>query len=442
MIQRLANWGNYPVMDCEVQDFTGEENWQPKDSEPIIARGMGRSYGDASLGKTICSMTRHNCMLEFQEDSGILWAESGVTLSEILETFVPRGYFLPVTPGTRFVSLGGAVAADVHGKNHHVEGSFCDHVAYLDLLTESGKIIRCSPTENSEWFNLTRGGMGLSGIILRVALKLKKIETSWIQQTNIKVRNFAELCELFQQHQSATYSVAWVDCLARGKSAGRGILMLGEHVSKKQAEAKGIKNLYTQIKKSGPKIPFFFPEFILNRLSIKIFNLLYYHKQLSRKSEFVTPFEPYFYPLDSIQHWNRVYGKRGFIQYQFVLPFEGGAEAMQQILETIAQRGFASFLTVLKVLGAQQGVLAFPMKGYTLALDFPVSDQLIDFLKELDVLVLAAKGRIYLAKDSRMSVQMFHQSYTEPAKQFQQQLQQLAPEKQFQSALSQRLQII
>jgi FAD/FMN-containing dehydrogenase len=177
-------------------------------------------------------------------------------------------------------------------------------------------------------------------------------------------------------------------------------------------------------------------------LSIKIFNLLYYHKQLSRKSEFLTPFEPYFYPLDSIQHWNRIYGKRGFIQYQFVLPFEGGAEAMQQILETIADRGFASFLTVLKVLGAQEGILAFPMKGYTLALDFPVSDQLIDFLKELDVLVLAAKGRIYLAKDSRMSVQMFHQSYTEPAKQFQQQLQQLSPEKQFQSSLSQRLQII
>lgn len=441
-MRRLANWGNYPVMDCEVQDFSGENNWDENLAEPVIARGMGRSYGDASLGKQVVSLLRNNCMLDFNEETGVLWAESGVTLSEILEVFVPRGYFLPVTPGTRFVTLGGAVAADVHGKNHHVEGSFCDHVQYLDLLTEAGKVIRCSPTENAEWFELTRGGMGLSGIILRVALRLKPIETSWIQQTNIKVKNFAELCELFQQHESATYSVAWVDCLAKGKSAGRGILMLGEHADRKKLDQRGIRNYFTQIKKSGPGVPFFFPEFVLNSFTIRLFNFFYYHKQFSQKEEFLTPFEPYFYPLDAIHHWNRVYGKRGFVQYQFVLPYEGGAVAMQDILETIAARGFASFLTVLKVFGTQQGVMAFPMKGYTLALDFPVSEPLIAFLDELDAKVLAAKGRIYLAKDARMAPEMFEKSYLKQVNLFRSTLAKLSPLKRFQSAQSQRLHIV
>lgn len=439
MIQKIGNWGNYPVMDCDVEEYSPSVIHS---NVPQIPRGMGRSYGDASLGAKVVSMLRLNCMLDFNPETGVLWAESGVTLSEILEVFVPRGFFLPVTPGTRFVSLGGAVAADVHGKNHHKEGSFCDHVEYIDLQVEDGRILRCSRIENAEWFDLTRGGMGLTGIILRVALRLKKIETSWIKQINIKVRNFEELCSLFEAHQGSTYSVAWVDCLAKGKKAGRGIFMIGEHASLSEIRQEGITQPFTSLKKKGLSIPFFLPEIILNNFTIRVFNFLYYHKQLKRKRVFLTPYEPYFYPLDSIFHWNRVYGKRGFVQYQFVLPFEGGAEAMQDILETIARRGFASFLTVLKTFGPQEGLLAFPMEGYTLALDFPVSPELFPFLTELDQKVQQAGGRIYLAKDARMSPEIFASTYGEKLSTFQKILARLLPGKSFQSALSQRLQLI
>lgn len=438
-MERLGNWGNYPVLECEVSVMPADPENLVRQTGPVIARGMGRSYGDASLGKKVIQMTGRNCMLDFDKSSGILTAESGVTLSEILEVFVPRGWFLPVTPGTRLVTLGGAVAADVHGKNHHSEGSFCDHVVWIDLLLENGSVIRCSGTEHPEIFHATRGGMGLTGIILKVAFRLKKIETAWMRQTTVKVRNFREMCALFEEYKSATYSVAWVDCLAKGKDAGRGLLMLGEHATREEVQQKGIKTLFTGIRKPGPSVPFFLPGFVLNRLSIRLFNLLFYHKQLRRVSEQLTPFESYFYPLDVIGNWNRIYGRRGFVQYQFVLPFTGGAEAMQDILETIADRGFASFLSVLKVFGPQEGLMAFPMEGYTLALDFPADPDLIEFLTELDAKVLKAGGRLYLAKDARMSAEMMAQSYPDKLALFRKSLQNLAPKGFFQSALSQRL---
>lgn len=444
MIREISNWGNYPVQTCDIQDFPGEKNILPADPDSFIMRGLGRSYGDASLGKKIYSSLRQNHMISFDPDTGILVAESGISLGEILETFMHRGYFLPVTPGTKYVTLGGAVAADVHGKNHHTEGSFCDHVEYLDLMTPARQIIRCSSRENAEWFQLTRGGMGLTGTILRVALRLKKIETGWIQQRNIKAANFKELCALFEQHRNVTYSVAWVDCLARGKHAGRSILMLGEHAKAEDLQsAQGRKTqLFPAYRKPGLSVPFFFPEKILNPLSVKTFNYLYYISSFSRDTHFLTTCENYFYPLDSINYWNRIYGKRGFVQYQFVLPFAGGADTMQYLLEKISQKGFASFLAVLKVFGKQEGILAFPMEGYTLALDFPISHGLLEFLNELDAIVLNAGGRIYLAKDARMSAEMFHKSYGDAAIQFREKLKNLCPENKISSSLSERLQIL
>lgn len=435
----ISNWGNYPVTEAEVYHWHG----QFPHNTPFISRGMGRSYGDASLGKSVCNMLTLNCMIDFNPETGILVAESGVTLEEILNTFVPRGFFLPVTPGTKFISLGGAVAADVHGKNHHSEGGFSDHVKWLELMTDNYTIIRCSPEMNRELFNLTCGGMGLTGIIIKVALQLKKIETAWIRQSKIQANNFMALCDLFELHHKATYSVAWVDCLAKGKQAGRSILMLGEHASLHDLNKYTLpSNPLSTHKKPKLNIPFFLPGFTLNTITVSLFNQLFYHLNQNSKSEFFTHYDPYFYPLDSILNWNRIYGKKGFIQYQFVVPFENGKNVMQDILERISHSGMASFLAVLKVMGKPSGLLSFPMQGYTLALDFPIKPGLFAFLETLDQLVLKAGGRLYLAKDARMSAEMFHASYGNNALEFKNKLKSAYPNIPFQSALSQRLNIL
>jgi decaprenylphospho-beta-D-ribofuranose 2-oxidase len=439
MKTQLANWGNYPVTETELHSWRGSF----PSTSPYIARGMGRSYGDASLGRQVCSMLSLNCMLNFNAETGVLIAESGVTLDEILTTFVPRGYFLPVTPGTKYISLGGAVAADVHGKNHHSEGGFCDHVEWIELMTEPGCIQRCSAHENQSLFNLTRGGMGLTGIILTVALSLKKIETAYIRQSKIHAPNFYALCDLFETHKQATYSVAWVDCLAKGKQSGRSILMLGEHATLQNlGDNTKLDNPLFVHKKPTLQVPFFLPGFTLNRFTVGVFNSIFYHKNSTDISEFYTHYDPYFYPLDAILHWNRIYGKQGFIQYQFVIPYENGKSVMQEILERISHSGMASFLAVLKVMGKPSGVLSFPMEGYTLALDFPMRPGLLNFLNTLDALVLQAGGRIYLAKDARMSAEMFHASYAQNATDFISQLHNVSANSFLASALSERLRIV
>jgi len=443
MKRKLSNWGNYPVVDTDISNIPTDPADCKKDEHiPWTLRGMGRSYGDASLGKYIRSTLTLNCMLSFDTDQGLLVAESGVTLQDVLEVIVPRGYFLPVTPGTKFVSLGGAVAADVHGKNHHCEGSFCAHVEWIELMPEPGRILRCSVNENQEWFETTCGGMGLTGLILKVALRLKKIETAWISQQKYKAENFNALCDLFEVHGDSTYSVAWVDCLAKGKHLGRSIIMLGEHTTALELQKERPKlTAFPKNQTKNIKVPVFLPGALLNKTSIGLFNQLYFTKQSISPAKSICHYESYFYPLDALLHWNRIYGKKGFIQYQFVLPFSGGKEAMMQILKRISDKGYASFLTVLKVMGKQSGVLAFPMEGYTLALDFPLSKGLLHFLTELDAMVLAAGGRIYLAKDARMSARMFHESYGPAATKFKSQLSSFNTQNLYTSYLAERLEI-
>ncbi|MBK6590321.1 MAG: FAD-binding oxidoreductase [Acidobacteria bacterium] len=412
----VTNWGNYPTAEANVTESAelSEIRKLVAKSEHLIARGNGRCYGDSSLGENIFSTLRLNKFLEFDRENGIIECESGVLLSEILDVIVPSGFFLPVTPGTKFITVGGAVAADVHGKNHHCDGSFANHIVHFDLMTGDGTTLRCSRAENADLFWQTCGGMGLTGVILAVKFKLKPIETAYIDQISYKTADLESTMKLFEQSGSSTYSVAWLDCFASKKDIGRSILMLGEHCN--LSDLPKIFNNEPLRKATGSalNVPLFMPSFALNYLSLKAFNTLYYHRQMRSEVRSTVHFEPYFYPLDGMTNWNRLYGKNGFVQYQFVLPLETSYDGLTRILEKVSRSGQGSPLAVLKLFGKAdpEAVMSFPMEGYTLALDFKAEPSVFRLLDELDEIVLEDRGRIYLAKDARMKAETFRRSYS------------------------------
>jgi FAD/FMN-containing dehydrogenase len=412
MKKKIANWGNYPVMETEEKSFSFAPQLADTllQSDGIIARGNGRCYGDASLAKNTVSTLRFDKILSFDTTEGIFECQSGITLDKILEVIVPKGWFLPVTPGTKFITVGGAVASDVHGKNHHVDGSFSAHVRDMDLLMANGETLTCSPRENAELFWASCGGMGLTGIITRVRFNLKKIETSYIKQKQIKAKNLEEVISLFEKYKHYTYSVAWIDCLKKGEDFGRSILMLGEHALPGDLDENKRKNPLRLPSKRQIAFPFSLPAFALNALTVKAFNYLFYAKNRKKEINNIVSYEPFFYPLDAVLHWNRMYGKPGFVQYQFVLPLES-KEGLVAILKRISDAGLGSFLAVLKIFGKQEDLISFPTEGYTLALDFPVRKGLFAFLDELDEIVLQYGGRLYLSKDARMKPEIFWRSY-------------------------------
>jgi FAD/FMN-containing dehydrogenase len=403
-IQKVTNWGNFPIVEKEMKSddsFKKIKEFILSNNE-VIARGNGRCYGDASLGEHIFSTKKLNKFISFDRLNGIIECESGVLLSDVLEISVPQGYFLYVTPGTKFVSVGGAIASDVHGKNHHAEGCFSEYVIEFKLMIENGEIITCSREENADKFWATIGGMGLTGIILTAKFKLKNIESAYIRQESIKAENLDEIFRLFEESESWTYTVAWIDCLQKGKNIGRSILMRGEHAFQHELPSN-LKDKPLRLKKKfEPTVPFYFPGFVLNALTVKIFNLLYFNKQRSKEIKNFIDYETFFYPLDAIHEWNRIYGKSGFIQYQMVIPKETGKEGMKRILETIANSGNGSFLAVLKLFGKNnpEAYNSFPVEGYTLALDFKVNSKLKKLVDQLDQIVQEFGGRIYLTKDS------------------------------------------
>lgn len=412
MEKRLANWGNYPVISCDETTFTQVDQVEDMISShsSIIARGNGRCYGDASLATNSVSTLKFDKVLQFDTSTGVFECQSGITLDQILEIAVPKGWFLPVTPGTKFITVGGAVASDVHGKNHHAEGSFSNHIIDMDVITGKKETFTCSKEVLPDLFWATCGGMGLTGIITRVKFGLKKIETAYIKQKQIKARNLDELIRLFEEYNQYTYSMAWIDCLQKGDSFGRGILIVGEHATKEELTAQQAAAPLHLPDKRPLSVPFNFPSFALNTLTVKAFNWLYYAKNTKREINNVIPYEPFFYPLDAILHWNRGYGKAGFVQYQFVLPLDK-KDGLVEILKRISDAGLGSFLAVLKVFGHQDDLISFPRQGYTLALDFPVRKGLFAFLDELDEVVLQYGGRLYLSKDARMKKDVFWQSY-------------------------------
>lgn len=435
MAKQITNWNNYPVVTARETSFDYEQELPPKLAQSSIPHGNGRCYGDASLSSEIVNTLRYDKILSLDELNGVVVCQSGLLLSDLLQVIVPRGWFLPVTPGTKFITVGGAVASDVHGKNHHVDGSFSRHVISMTVLTGTGETFVCSPTQREDLFWATCGGMGLTGIILDVKFRLKRINSAFIRQRQIKAANLEEVMSLFDENGGSTYSVAWIDCLKKGRDFGRSILILGEHAMTDEVEDS--KPLLPR-EKSVLTVPFYFPSFALNGLSVKMFNTFYYAKNYKRVMDSVVHYDGFYYPLDSILNWNRIYGRRGFVQYQFVLPLEASKTGLVDILSRISRRGTGSFLAVLKLFGEQDNLISFPMKGYTLALDFPIQPGLFAFLDELDEIVADYGGRLYLSKDARMKKEIFWRTYPR-AGTFREILSKYDPQNRFVSGLSERL---
>ncbi|MFY9237953.1 MAG: FAD-binding oxidoreductase [Roseovarius sp.] len=403
---KLSGWGRYPVLEARVhRPRTMEALQQLVASEPsLIARGNGRAYGDSAINTCATVETRHlNRMIAFDPASGQLISEAGVLLGDIIAAFTARGWFPMVTPGTKFVTLGGAIAADVHGKNHHRDGSFRSCVDWIEVMGPDGQVRRCSPQDDAGLFDHTLGGMGLTGIILRAAIRLRPVESAWIRQTTIVTPNLQAAMAAFEAAQDATYSVAWIDCLGTGGNLGRSLVMLGEHAARADLSPKQARAPFQVKSKRKVSVPMDFPAFTLNSLTVRAFNALYYWAGARKTGTQLVDWDSYFYPLDAILGWNRIYGRKGFAQFQCALPLDRSEAGLTALLSEIAKAGSGSFLAVLKRFGKQKSAFSFPMEGYTLALDFPVTSKTLALLDRLDQITLAHGGRFYLAKDSRMT---------------------------------------
>lgn len=432
--QLLAGWGNVRPQVCRVYrpekldevrqvvqdvDLPAAESGGATDAAPppvtaatIIPRGLGRSYGDSAVNAegAVLLNTRMDCLIDFDPETGVVEAESGVSLATLIDVLLPRGFFLPVTPGTKFVTLGGAIAADVHGKNHHADGTFGNFVLSLKLMTAGGEVVTCSPEQNPELFWATIGGMGLTGVIVSARLQLISVSSAYLDVTYRRAANLDRAIELFETGTPRKYSVAWIDCLATGDQAGRCVLMEAEHLPASQLSGRRARHPLVIRRRRRRTVPRFFPSFLLNRLTVRWFNKLYYltHPDGQR----IVDLDSYFYPLDRTNLWNRIYGKRGFVQYQALVPQASGKAGLSELLAAIAASGNASFLAVLKRTGEQgRGLLSFPFAGYTLALDLKNNAQLPSLMASLDAILLRHGGRLYLAKDSMMSGETFAAMY-------------------------------
>lgn len=437
----LSGWGNYPRLDCAVRTPRGEADLAQAIAQgPVIARGNGRSYGDSALHPdTTLDMRGMNRLIGFDEASGQVVAEAGIMLDDLLQIFLPKGWFPMVTPGTRFVTLGGMIASDVHGKNHHCDGAFSACLDWIDVMGPKGAVQRCSREDNADLFHATTGGMGLTGVICRAAFRMRPVESGWIRQRSIATADLDTTLAAFESNAEASYSVAWIDCMAQGAALGRSILTLGEHaqVNELPLEYRAAP-LDAPVRRKRP-VPLNAPGFALNRYSVRAFNQLYYTKGAKAVGDTLVSWDSYFYPLDALLHWNRIYGRRGFVQYQCVLPLDQSARGLRELLARIADSGLGSFLAVLKRMGAASaGAMSFPMEGYTLALDFPATPQTLSLLRRLDEIVIAHGGRFYLAKDSRLSPEVLRRADPRAAEfQSLRQAHSLAP--QFISSQSERL---
>lgn len=410
-IRKLSGWGNYPIQNVKLQQPASQKAMLEKlsisNAETYISRGLGRSYGDTALNENgnVLLQTGFNHFLEFNQADGVLTVEAGVSLKEILDVSIPRGFFLPVTPGTKFITIGGALANDVHGKNHHVDGTIAEHVLSFQLATGTGEVLQCSREENHEVFWATIGGIGLTGILLNVTLRLIPITSRYIEADFTKVKNLDEAFEEFaKDDEGYQYSVAWIDCLAAGENLGKSVLIRGNH-----SQAPTSLDLKSTLKLA---VPFNFPSFTLNRYTVKAFNEVYYAKH-SNKTKTLVDFDSFFYPLDSISHWNRLYGKKGFLQYQVAFPMDTSRDGLIEVLTKLSETGTASFLAVLKKFGKQNdALLSFPFEGYTLALDIPAGNaRVLQTVKELEQIALKYGGRIYTAKDAIADAETFATMY-------------------------------
>jgi FAD/FMN-containing dehydrogenase len=407
---QFESWGRFPSLPAHVRSLFWKEDF-PASIDPsgkMLAVGMGRSYGDVCLleNGTLLRTPGLDRLIAFDPHTGVLRCEAGVTLAEILDFAVPRGWFLPVSPGTKYVTVGGAIANDIHGKNHHVAGTFGMHVPTFELVRSDGRQIVCTPTQNPEWYAATIGGLGLTGLISWAEVQLRPIVSRRIRQQATKFIGLEEFVALSKESTNVEYSVAWIDCVARGNNFARGIFMSGVH-----DETPGP---LTPLAKPRLGLPFDMPAVALNRTTVGAFNTLYFHKQLSKQQNSVIDYEPFFYPLDGILHWNRLYGKQGLLQFQCVLPWESETLGMVELLESITASGLGSFLAVIKVFGdaVSPGIMSFPAPGITLALDFPIrQDVSFSLLERLAYITADYGGKMYPAKDACMSAPHFQRFY-------------------------------
>jgi hypothetical protein len=399
-MKKSVSWGNYPKGDLKIEKFNSDEFFFKKNSIPY---GNGRSYGDSCISNNLIDLKEYDEVINYDNKKGLIIVQSGVLVDKILNLIVKDGWFLPVVAGTKLITIGGAIASDIHGKNHHLDGCFSEHIKWLKILLPNGKKLTCSKNKNRELFLATCGGMGLTGIILQTEIKLKKINSTQIKKTTIKTENLKDTFRVFNSIKNEPYSVAWIDCLSKNEKLGKGIVSYGKFLD------SGVLNFNI---KRRINIPFYFPHFVLSKYSVKLFNWVYYNRIKSKKITTIVNFDSFFFPLDIIKNWNRIYGKKGFLQYQFILPKKTSYKGLLSILKKISESGKGSFLAVLKLYGKENdNYLSFPKEGYSLALDFKIEKGVFKLLNELDKIVLKYDGRIYLSKDSRVSKKVFEKGY-------------------------------
>lgn len=405
----VSSWGNLSAAPHQILPLCGLTSGVsplPKTTLMALPYGMGRSYGDVCLnpGGALWLTRGADHWLDFDPHTGRLTCQAGTLLADIQRLLAPRGWMLPVTPGTQFVTIGGAIANDVHGKNHHLAGSFGSHVRSLNLQRTDEHIITCGPDHETEWFHATVGGLGLTGLITQATLQLRPVASQWLATETIAFDTLEDFHALASESEAAwEYTVSWIDCLDKH---GRGLFIRGNHCPAGSAPPSP--------RRDGPAIPFTPPLSLVNAASLRAFNALYYRMHRLRAGQSVSHYLPFFYPLDGIAHWNRMYGPRGFYQYQCVVPFQDGKQAIAAMLAQIAQSGQGSFLAVLKTFGDRpsSGLLSFPRPGITLALDFPnKSEATLRLFERLDRITSEVGGRIYPAKDARMPPHLFQSGY-------------------------------
>jgi decaprenylphospho-beta-D-ribofuranose 2-oxidase len=435
-MMRVSGWGRFPQVETNYVDMrdVAEARDALSRHPSLIARGNGRSYGDAALNAScVLSTRRSDRILAFDAESGCVTVEAGLLLADLLDFAVPRGWFPPVMPGTKFVTIGGMIAADVHGKNHHVAGTFSRHVENFLLMMADGSIRRCLPGQEDELFAATCGGMGLTGIILEATIRLMRIETASLRQETLRARNFDEAMALCEDSAGHSYSVAWIDCLARGDALGRALIYRGEHAGKDEAGAAPLAVPPRRLR----RVPLDLPQLVLNPWSVRAFNELYYRR--ARPGIAIVDYETFFFPLDAILDWNRLYGRSGFTQHQCVIPKASSRTAIRALLERVSASGYGSFLAVLKLFGGEgDGLLSFPRLGYTLTLDFPLNGATLALLRELDAIVADHGGRLYLAKDARTDAAMMRRGYARLDR-FKRVRDEVDPQRKFASMQSRRL---
>lgn len=407
----MQSFGHYP---SSAPNQVIRPSWQDEirpmlqsSSEMILPIGMRKSYGDSCLnnGGTMMDLTSLRKIISFDAQRGVLCVEAGITLKEILALIVPHGWFLPVSPGTQYITIGGAIANDIHGKNHHLAGSFGNHVLRIGLQrSDMDEVLMCSEHEHRDLFTATIGGLGLTGIIVWAEFKLTNIPSAMMKTRTERFIGYDEFSSISLKQESSTYSVSWFDSISGGKNFMRGLFNSGEFID----------HPFEDIQNVSLNVPFFAPAVLLNEWSMKAFNTLYYRKNLHSISEQINHYIPFFYPLDSVNNWNKLYGKRGFLQYQCVIPHDNARDCIQDIVHCMQHEQLGSFLVVLKAFGSipSRGLLSFPMPGMTLAMDFPMrGETTLRILSQFDKIVDQAGGRVYPAKDARMSGEHFRSWY-------------------------------